>query len=163
MRTLTDHCTPLAKTMRGVLVALGLALTALAASAGMPSSQLVERVLAVVNDYRSQQGLSLLQPDESLAMLADGHSRTMAQRRQLTHAGFDDRFDRANRALCVENLAVNYRQAETLLGAWQASPTHLANLLEPRVRLVGIGLVDGYLTMFACTTPPAQTVAARYR
>lgn len=153
----------LVKTLRGVLVGLGLCLTAVAASAGLPASPLVERVLAAVNDYRSQQGLSLLQPDESLAILADGHSRSMAQRHQLSHAGFDDRFDRAKRALCVENLAVNYRQAETLLGAWQASPLHLANLLEPRVRLVGIALVDGYLTLFACTPPPAQMVAARYR
>jgi uncharacterized protein YkwD len=146
-----------------MLVASGLGLAAVAASAEMPSSPLVAQVLNVVNDYRSQQGLPLLQLDESLETLADDHSRSMAQRHRLTHAGFDERFDRANRSLCVENLAVNYRRAETLLGAWQASPAHLANLLEPRVRWVGISLVDGYLTLFACTPPQAQMVAARYR
>lgn len=163
MRTLVRLCARLAKAVRGVLLALGLSLAAVAASADTPSSQLVERVLEVVNDFRSEQGLTALHPDESLVMLADGHSRSMAQRHRLTHAGFDDRFDRANRTLCVENLAVNYRQAEPLLGAWQASPLHLANLLEPRVRLVGIALVDGYLTLLACTPPQAQMVAARDR
>lgn len=163
MRAHTPRFPSVAKPVRALLVALGLGLAGTAALADAPTSRLVERVLEAVNDFRSERGLTPLHPDESLVMLADGHSRSMAQQHRLSHAGFDGRFDRANRALCVENLAVNHRQAEPLLGAWQASPLHLANLLEPRVRLVGIALVDGYLTLLACTPPQAQLVAARDR
>jgi len=110
-------------------------------------------LLAAVNDYRQQQGLAALQPDAALSALAQDHSALMAAQRQLSHAGFNSRFERSGRRLCVENLAFNHRQANTLLAAWQRSPEHHANLLQPQVQRVGIALVDGYLTLLACTPP----------
>ena len=119
------------------------------ASAAPP--ELSAQLLLAVNDYRQQQGLTALQPDAALSALAQDHSALMAAQRQLSHAGFNSRFERSGRRLCVENLAFNHRQAASLLAAWQRSPEHHANLLQPQVQRVGIALVDGYLTLLACT------------
>lgn len=108
-------------------------------------------MLAALNTYRAQHGLAALVADPALTLLADEHSRTMAQRRALGHEGFDARFARTGRRLCVENLARNHQQAAALLVAWQRSPDHHANLLAPEVRQVGIAVVDGYLALLACT------------
>ena len=150
----------LAGSLRTAVTALALGLLSGTAWSQSPTLNFEQRVLQAVNDYRQQQGLGALHADPALALLAIGHSQDMALRRQLSHAGFERRFDRAGRARCVENLAARHDQPERLMAAWNASPAHHANLLEPQVQQVGIAVIDGYLTLLACTTPvPAATVA----
>ena len=141
--------------LRGTLGALVLGLLPLAGwaqTASAPASELLEQaVLEAANAYREVHGLAPLQPDDALHALAVTHSHEMAQRRQLSHDGFDGRFRRSGRALCVENLAARHDHSEALLAAWQISAAHQANLLEPRVRQVGIARVGHFLTLLACT------------
>lgn len=150
-----DH-TPscLARPLRAAL-AWATALALLPAQAGAQAPALPQALLQAIDGYRAQQGLVPLQPDAELTALAEAHSQAMAQQRRLSHDGFPDRFAQAGRRLCVENLASGGRDAQVLLAAWQASPDHHANLVEPRVRQVGIALAGGYLTWLACT--PAMT------
>jgi uncharacterized protein YkwD len=123
------------------------------AALASPAPELPAQLLQAVNGYRQQQGLSGLQHDAALTALASEHSAAMAAQHQLSHDGFNRRFERSGRRLCVENLAFNHHRADALLAAWQRSPDHHANLLEARVQQVGIAVVDGYLTLLACTPP----------
>lgn len=131
------------------------AVPATPAAAAAPSrdagqAALAEQVLAAVNQTRAQQALAAWRPDDALAAIASDHSHLMAQRTQLGHDGFEGRFRQVRSKLCVETLAAGFSDAEALVGAWRQSPTHLANLLEPRARRAGVASVDGYVTLLAC-------------
>ena len=108
------------------------------------------RALHAINQVRLQQGQRELQWASSLQSIALGHSQDMARGRQLTHAGFQARFDRTTSLLCVENVAAGTTSPSTLVAAWSRAPVHRRNLHEPRVRTAGIAEVQGYVTLFAC-------------
>ncbi|OGA97853.1 MAG: hypothetical protein A3E25_06005 [Burkholderiales bacterium RIFCSPHIGHO2_12_FULL_69_20] len=117
-----------------------------------------QQVLEAVNHHRLQQRLAPWQADPTLSEIAAGHSQAMARLGALSHAGFQTRFERAQRRVCVENLAARYRQADRLVAGWQASPGHGENLLDARVQQVGVASVGGYVTLLACS---AARVPAR--
>lgn len=162
MASSSKHPSRCAGSRRSAVTALALSLLSATAWSQSPVAAFEQQVLQAINDFREQQGLGTLRTDPALAMLATGHSQDMALRRELSHAGFERRFDRAGRGRCVENLAARHDRPERLMAAWNASPAHHANLLEPQVEQVGIAVIDGYLTMLACTTSaPAATVAGK--
>jgi len=115
-------------------------------------SPAVHRLLLVINQYRRQNGLVPLEPAPELELLALQHSNAMATLRRASHAGFTSRFERADSDLCVENVAAGFATAEAAVAGWRVSPPHDRNLLEPRLRRVGIASVDRYITVFACDT-----------
>ena len=110
-----------------------------------------ERLLALVNDYRIGQGLAPLLHDPALTVIARLNSRHMAEQGQLSHEGFDLRHRQAGRRVCIENLASGYHDLDPLLAGWQASPGHDRNLRDARVSHAGIGEVQGYITLMACS------------
>lgn len=112
---------------------------------------LAEQVLDAVNRYRSDQQLPPLQASAELAALAAGHSAQMARLGRLGHAGFDQRFARARRQTCVENLAAGFTRAAPMIAGWQVSPDHHRNLLDPRVQQAGVASVAGHVTWLACS------------
>jgi uncharacterized protein YkwD len=114
-----------------------------------------ERVLAVVNDYRERQGLMPLQPSAALERIALPHSLAMAAAGRASHGSFNERFERSGSELCVENIAAGRGRPEQVVAGWRGSPEHDRNLLEPRVRWVGVASVEGYTTLFACTSDGA--------
>ena len=114
-------------------------------------SDFAQQVLEAVNHHRLQQQLAPWQADATLSEIAAGHSQSMARLGALSHAGFQARFERAQRRVCVENLAARYRQADRLVAGWQASPGHGENLLDARVQQVGVASVGGYVTLLACS------------
>ena len=146
--------------LAGAALLVAQALLAAGPARAEPPAGLARQVLAAVNDYRSALQLPPLQPDPALEGLAAEHSRAMAQQARLSHAGFQARFQRAHRHLCVENLATGYRRAEALLDGWRASPKHHENLLEPRVLRVGVAQVDGWVTLLACTVAVGDELVA---
>lgn len=135
--------------LAGLLATAACALPARAADAGPPSSY-GDRLLAAVNDYRGSRGLQPLRPAAALQRIAAPHSQSMARSRQISHTGFKGRFELADSDLCVENIAAGAFEPQEMLAAWRDSPAHDRNLLEPRVRWVGIATVQGYTTLFAC-------------
>lgn len=135
-------------------MASGLAALLAGAALALPPApapgDLAEQVLAEVNRYRASQGLVALQSDTGLQAIAAEHSQALARLGRLSHGGFDQRFARSGAALCVENLAAGSANAARVVAAWRASPEHHRNLLEPRVRQVGLAHTDSTVSMLAC-------------
>ncbi len=138
-----------------LLLLLATALPAsVTAATGRPAAEnseaFVEQLMALINDYRHEQGLSPLRPAAELEALAVEHSDDMAAQRVLTHEGFRTRYARSGSKVCVENLGWNHRTAQALLEGWRQSPSHHRNLLNPKVERVGIAARERYVTFFAC-------------
>ena len=121
--------------------------------AAVAASDYAERVMHAVNAYRIEKGLPALLPAPALVALAAEHSSDMAARRRPSHDGFAQRFERTGAELCVENVAQGFRIPEQVLIGWRHVATHHRNLLEPRVRYLGLANTALYVTFFACDTP----------
>lgn len=115
-----------------------------------PSDDYASRVLASLNHYRESNGLPPLQVVGSLSRLAAEHSSAMAQEHRPSHDGFSQRFARAGGYVCVENVAYGFAMPEQVMQGWRQSPAHHRNLLEPRVRYVGLANEGSFVTFFAC-------------
>ena len=107
-------------------------------------------MLAAINAYRVEHGLGELRRSDKLVLLADSHSRNMAQANRLSHDGFRERQARAASPVCVENVGWNYRTPGAQLNGWTESPSHNANLLDARITQAGVGEASGYVTFIAC-------------
>jgi uncharacterized protein YkwD len=140
------------------LALLGSGTASAAGPAGQPSgdgsaSDYAARVMYALNAYRAEKGLPALLPSPALATLAAEHSTDMASRRRPSHDGFAQRFERTGADLCVENVAQGFRIPEQVIVGWRHVATHHRNLLEPRVRYLGLANTGLYVTFFACDTP----------
>jgi len=147
--------TRLHRCARTLLFCLGCSAGVSAQPARLSDEDFAARVLAEANHYRQANNLPTLQPAPALAMLAAEHSSTMAQLGRLSHAGFHDRFRRARRITCVENLAAGFADARPLVAGWRASPSHHQNLLDARVQEVGVASEAGHVTWLACSSEVA--------
>jgi len=117
-----------------------------------PSPQ-TQRILDLTNQARTEHGLPALQWDATLASAAQAHAQRMTDQRTLSHQlpGEPDLPSRAGQAgahfrTVAENVAMG-GNAEALQKQWMNSPPHRANILDPRLDHVGIGVVErsGYL------------------
>ena len=117
------------------------------------ASDYAARLMYAVNAYRAEKGLAALLPSPALATLAAEHSSDMASRKRPSHDGFAQRFERTGAELCVENVAQGFRIPEQVIIGWRHVATHHRNLLEPRVRYLGLANTGLYVTFFACDTP----------
>jgi uncharacterized protein YkwD len=107
------------------------------------------RMLALVNRDRVAAGLAPLAADPALAAVARAHSQEMKRTGIVGHVSPTpgDASDRAARAgihtgLLLENIARAYGLAEAETGLMN-SPGHRANLMNPSVTHVGIGIETG--------------------
>ncbi|MDO5603692.1 MAG: CAP domain-containing protein [Paracoccus sp. (in: a-proteobacteria)] len=129
------------------------------ASCAAPSAQAAREVLAQHNRLRAQQGMAPLRHDPLLSDLAAQHACDMARRGVVTHRGADGASagQRARRGgyawlAIAENLAAGRIGAGGAAAAWHASPGHLANVTDRRMRDYGIGFAvaaDGRTTYWA--------------
>jgi uncharacterized protein YkwD len=109
------------------------------------------RVLGAIDARRVRQGLAPLRPDPVLAALARRHSAAMLAAGTVAHVlrGGEDVVDRLRSARVAFRVASeNVARGEDALDAHRAvedSPAHLANLLSPQVRDVGVGVALGLL------------------
>ncbi len=99
-----------------------------------------------IEALRREQGLGELQPDELLDELANRQARELVRRGTLSHRDAsgglpEDRLRAARYAFrrVLENVGAA-PDAERLLAAWRASPSHRANLLDEQVTRLGVGL-----------------------
>lgn len=120
------------------------------------AAALEEAIFQSTNAERRRHGLSTLRPEAQLANVARRHSQDMARRGYFSHVnpdglGHGDRVAREHRRL-VGNLRENlwsgegYRTesaaelAEIIVEGWMNSPGHRANILEPSVERLGVGV-----------------------
>lgn len=101
-----------------------------------------------ISRLRAQSGLPAVAADPALTAAAAGQACAMARRGQLSHQGGGGVGARARAAgypasLAAENIAAGQRDAGGALASWAGSGGHRANLLNRRVRHVGIGRATG--------------------
>lgn len=106
-------------------------------------------VEAAIARLRAARGLPSLQRDAELDAVAQGHSREMARLRTFAHVlpsdgSLADRLRAKGYAYrsAGENIGLSDDPA-TAHDAIVASPAHLANLLDPRHRRLGLGIASG--------------------
>ena len=107
-------------------------------------------LLAQINLYRRDSGLSELTFDPALARVARTHSFHMFQQKRLSHVGFKERFARSGSRLCIENIGQSSADAFKLFDAWHGSVGHDRNMLVEDLRKAGIAKVGVYVTFIAC-------------
>lgn len=118
------------------------------------TDQVSARMLELVNEARSKarqcgsEAMPAAPPlklDARLSQAALGHSRDMARRGSISHAGTDGSTpaDRATRAgytwrNVAENVAAGQTTPDEALQTWLQSPGHCVNLMGPRYADMGI-------------------------
>lgn len=123
----------------GLLALLWLPLAAQAFEA-----EVVERV----NVLRWEQGeLPPLKAESSLRSAAFGHSQAMGVRNFFAHCDLDTQASPWQRIIAAgypyhqaaENIAAGYSTPAAVMNGWINSPGHLANMLSPTLREIGVG------------------------
>ncbi len=131
----------------GVDVPTSVSLSRSATPDGASPEQIAEALLGLVNDARQGVGASAVARDDGLDSVALAHSRDMVEHGfightspttgtaadRVTHAGYRS-------GLVLENIGRGYSAAEIHRGLME-SPGHRANILNPDVSHVGIGVV----------------------
>jgi uncharacterized protein YkwD len=115
-----------------------------------------QATLCLLNRERRGQGQRPLQLDDQLTRAAELHSRDMVRGRFFEHVSpqgstMVDRILRTGYArrhgwALGENLAWAEGELATpraVVRSWMASPGHRVNILDPRFREIGIGIVRG--------------------
>jgi hypothetical protein len=121
-----------------LLVLIALVLGLLPAGA-LASPSLEADAIARVNAERRARGIAELRAVSDLTAVAQRHSRTMADQGRLHH---NPRLasDVSNWQRVAENVGVG-RDVRVVHDAFMASDGHRANILDPRVTEIGIGIV----------------------
>lgn len=128
--------------------------------------------LSDLNNYRAQMGLPPVRLDAKLNAASQVHAEDMARAGDASHTGTDgsSHSDRVQRqayyfSLAAENVASGQKSWEKVFAAWQKSPGHNVNLLQPDVTDFGVALVydpdsayQTYWAMLVATPLDAETV-----
>jgi hypothetical protein len=107
-----------------------------------------QRLLDLTNRARTDQGMQPLHWDPSLAVAAQAHAQMMFNQHSLSHQlpGESDLQTRTAHAGAhfreiAENVAMG-NGAEGVQQEWMKSPPHRANILDPKLTNIGIGVVE---------------------
>ncbi len=107
----------------------------------------IERALLELNAYRKTHGLGSLKLNEKLNAAALTHALDMASHGIISHTGTDgskhgDRVQRQGYyfSIAAENVAAGQHNWDKVFKAWQKSPDHNVNLLNPDVTELGLAL-----------------------
>lgn len=112
----------------------------------MQNSAFIQDVLNLTNQFRANNGLTVLTLDFKLAKSAQQYSQDMALSDFFGHTG-KDRSTAQSRALSAgyesgvvgENIAAGYATPKEVVDGWINSSGHRANLLNPSYNEIGIG------------------------
>ncbi|MEQ5872651.1 DUF4214 domain-containing protein [Sagittula sp. NFXS13] len=128
------------------------------------ASDLERYMLELINAERAANGLAPVMLEQNLNTSADAHSQWMSDADTFSHTGVDgsshtDRiiaadFDLEGRWRTTENIAAVsvtgagslYDEVDRLHENLMNSPSHRANILDPDVSVLGIGIVQGPMT-----------------
>jgi uncharacterized protein YkwD len=112
-------------------------------------SAIEAEIVARTNLERTRRGLPPLRLNPLLNNSATIHTGNMAAKRRLSHEVYrallptpSSRFDFVgyNPSRWAENVAYGYTSAEAVVSAWMNSPGHRANILDPTLREIGVGV-----------------------
>ena len=105
-----------------------------------------DRVIALTNAQRRARGCASLRPHSYLRNSARGHTVTMALKGVMSHQlpgepRFSVRITRAgytNWRIVAENVARGFSGPSAVVRAWMASPGHRRNILNCKLRHIGV-------------------------
>jgi uncharacterized protein YkwD len=126
-----------------VCLVAGLVVTATLAQA--------EDMAAMVSQYRREHGLSAVKTDPQLAEIAERQAKAMAAAGIMDHnvaGSFGSRIAGAHTGRAAENIAAGTKTWAETLRAWQTSPGHNANLLQPQADSIGIAVARNDQTQY---------------
>jgi hypothetical protein len=130
-----------------LIVLLMLLSVGVARSQQMPNNQ-QQKLLDLTNKARTDHGLPPLHWDAALAAAAQTHAQKMFDQHSLSHqlpgeSGLQDRTAQAGAHFreIAENIAMG-NGAEGVQKEWMNSPAHRANILDPKITNIGIGVVE---------------------
>ncbi|MEK7168531.1 MAG: CAP domain-containing protein [Patescibacteria group bacterium] len=135
---------------------------------GYASSIGIQEVVNLTNQKRSEAGLSALSLNQELSAAAYTKGRDMIDKDYWAHVApdgtqpwkfFNDFGYKYKYA--GENLARDFSSASAAVDAWMNSPTHKDNILNPKYKEIGIGVVEGDLAG-SDTTVIVQFFGATY-
>ncbi len=106
-----------------------------------------------ISAYRRAHNLSPVAIDPGLMELAQAQADAMARANHLSHeiAGpLGHRLDAARhtKGYAVENVSAGYASADAAVAGWERSPGHNLNLLDTKMRRMGIAAADAPGTRF---------------
>ncbi|GAA0232538.1 hypothetical protein GCM10010492_34120 [Saccharothrix mutabilis subsp. mutabilis] len=107
------------------------------------------KVFNLTNAERVANGCPALGIDERLDKAARGHSADMAAQNYFSHTSKDGRTfaDRIKAAGYpspgAENIAAGQRTPEAVVKGWMESPGHRANILNCKLKTLGVGMARG--------------------
>lgn len=135
---------------------------------GYASSIGIQEVVNLTNQKRSEVGLSALSLNQELSAAAYTKGRDMIDKDYWAHVApdgtqpwkFFNDFGYKYR-YAGENLARDFSNAQSAVDAWMNSPTHRDNILNPKYKEIGIGIVEGDLAG-SDTTVIVQFFGATY-
>ncbi len=115
------------------------------------AAALRQGLTAWINQMRQDGGLSALRDSAALQTAASGHACDMAKRNFFAHEGpggpaFGSRIKRTGYRFkrASENIANTSAAAvANVVNVWRNSPPHWANIMNPEVRDLGVGIAQG--------------------
>lgn len=124
---------------------------ALIAALGLPAgAEPVREFAQMVSGFRAEQGLGPVRANSKLELAAERHAQDMARRGFFSHTGSNGssvgkRARRAGYRFCViaENIAKGQRSAAEAMRSWMASPGHRRNMLDRRIKEIGVARAPG--------------------
>lgn len=140
---------------------------------GYASNITVAQVVESTNSQRLASGLGTLSYNTLLAQAAIAKAQNMFSEGYWAHTSPSGKepWDFIKSAgyvykIAGENLARDFDSTSPMMSAWMNSPTHRANIMNPRYQEIGIAVVDGQLNGVETTlvvqmfgTPETQAVA----
>lgn len=144
---------------------------------GYASNITPEQVILQTNEQRVDQGLGGLTLNNELSEAALAKGQDMFTDQYWSHTAPDGTepwffIEQADYLYKVagENLARDFMNTTDMVRAWMASPTHKANLMNPKFEEIGIAVIDGKLNgfettlvvqMFGSPAAPTQLVGSK--
>lgn len=151
---------------RSVIVLCGLLMAASTGTAQGDSAPAERTLLQMANQFRAQHGVAPLEWNSALARAARKHARLMvsaAGDMEHQYPGEPDMIARAasegaHFGAVAENLAGQGQNPAQLQQIWMTTQSHRTNLLNPKMNVVGIGVIESGGLLYA-VEDFAQSVA----
>jgi uncharacterized protein YkwD len=129
--------------MKVVGLAVVMAITATLAHA--------EDMAEMISKYRREHGLSTVKTDLQLTAIAERQAKAMAASGIMNHGvagSFASRLAGAHTGMAAENIAAGTKTWAETFRAWQTSPGHNANLLQPEADSIGVAVARNDQTQY---------------
>lgn len=100
------------------------------------------QVISSTNLVRSQHHLVKVSSQSCVDKYAESHARWMAKYRKLQHQSMSRILKACNLRRVAENIAYGFTSGTSVVNAWMNSSGHRANLLNSKMRYIGVGAVQ---------------------